>query len=120
MPKNEFICDCEAINVALVNQVRSKMPDATVFLRLVQFYKMIADETRCKILWALMEQEMCVCDLANLLSMSKSSISHQLRGLRECGIVKHRKEGRAVYYSLDDDHIKSILKTTLTHIRHKS
>ena len=119
MPKNEYVCDCEAVNEELVAQVREKMPGDILFSLLAQFYKIMGDGTRCKILWALMEQELCVCDLAKLLSMTKSSISHQLRSLREYGIVKCRKDGRAVYYSLDDDHVESIIRTTLTHIHHK-
>lgn len=119
MPKNEYICDCEAVNEELVAQVRQKMPEDPILSRLARFYKIMGDGTRCKLLWALAQSELCVCDLAQLLSMTKSSISHQLRLLREQGIVKCRKDGRAVYYSLDDDHVESIIQTTLTHICHK-
>ena len=119
MPKNEYICDCQAVNKKLVEQVRQSMPEDSVLSRLAMFYKIMGDGTRCKILWALAENELCVCDLARLLSMTKSSISHQLRLLREQGTVRCRKDGRAVYYCLDDDHVQSILQTTLIHIRHK-
>lgn len=119
MPKNEYICDCEAINEELVAQVRQKMPEDPILSRLARFYKIMGDSTRCKILWALAQNELCVCDLAQLLSMTKSSISHQLRLLRDQGIVRYRKDGRAVYYSLDDDHVENIIQTTLIHICHK-
>lgn len=119
MPKNEYICDCDAVNGALVEQVRQKMPEESVLSQLAGFYKIMGDGTRCRILWALAESELCVCDLAKLLSMTKSSVSHQLRLLREQGIVRYRRDGRAVYYRLDDDHVMSIIRTTLIHIRHK-
>lgn len=119
MPKNEFICDCNAVHHELVEQVCARMPENTVFSRLADFYKIIADPTRCKIICAL-QQELCVCDLANVLSMSKSSVSHQLSRLRSAGVVRCRRAGKEVYYSLDDDHIRQIFSVTLDHILHKS
>lgn len=119
MPKNEFTCDCNAVNESLVTATLSIMPDDHVFLDLAHFYKMMGDPTRCKLIFALSKNEMCVCDLANVLSMTKSSISHQLSKMKACGIVKCRREGKEVYYSLDDDHVSLIYTATITHIRHK-
>ena len=119
MSRNEYICDCDAVNQELVSKIQARMPEQPVFSRLAGFYKNMGDSTRCKILWALLEQPLCVCDLASLLSMTKSSISHQLRKLRENGIVKCTRTGKNVYYCLDDDHVQTILATTLIHIRHK-
>lgn len=117
MPKNTFTCDCHAVNEQMVQQVLKDMPAETVFAELADFYKIIGDNTRCKLIWALQGRQMCVCDLASLLSMTKSAISHQLRKLRECGVVKSRREGKEVYYCLDDDHIAQIFTLTMTHIK---
>ncbi len=119
MPKNEFTCDCNAVHHDLVEKALSQMPQEEVFSRLADFYKIMADTTRCKLICALQQQELCVCDLANILSMSKSSISHQLSKMRTAGVVKCRRSGKEVYYSLDDDHICQIFCLTMTHIAHK-
>ena len=119
MPKNEYICDCNIVHHESVEKARLSMPNDEILTRVAMFHKIIGDSTRCKILFALQGGEMCVCDLANVLSMSKSSISHQLSKLREFGAVKCRKEGKEVYYSFDDDHVSSVLALTLTHIEHK-
>ena len=118
MPRNEYICDCNIVHAEAVERARGGMPSEEKLSRVAYFHKIIGDSTRCKILFALQGGEMCVCDLANVLSMSKSSISHQLSKLRECGVVKCRKEGKEVYYSLDDEHVSSLLLLTLTHISH--
>ena len=119
MPRNEYICDCSIVHEDVVERVKSFLPSDDRLYRVAQFHKIIGDGTRCKILFALINEEMCVCDLANVLSMSKSSISHQLAKLRENGVVKSRKEGKEVYYSLDDEHVSELLSLTLTHIEHK-
>ena len=117
MPKNAFTCDCHAVNHSLVKNVLTEMPGAEVFSALADFYKMVADPTRCKLIYALDKQEMCVCDLASLLSMTKSAVSHQLAKMREQGVVKCRREGKEVYYSMDDEHITQIFSITMTHIK---
>ena len=86
---------------------------------MADFFKLLGDTTRAKILFSLDQNEMCVCDIANVLGMSKSSISHQLGILRRAGIVKCRKEGKEVYYMLDDDHVKRSFELGLEHIEHK-
>ena len=119
MSKNEFICDCNIIHEDIVNRTLAKMPEQDVFNKLAEFFKIIGDTTRTKILFALDENEMCVCDIANVLGMSKSSISHQLGTLRRMGIVKCRRDGKEVYYMLDDEHVKQVFEVGIKHIEHK-
>lgn len=119
MAKNEFICDCSVIHRDVVENTVKKMPDWDTFIKLAEFFKIIGDTTRAKILFVLDQNEMCVCDIANVLSMSKSSISHQLGTLRRSGIVKCRKEGKEVFYMLDDDHVKEVFEIGMEHIEHK-
>ena len=119
MSKNEFICDCNIIHENIVKDTLSKMPEDDLFNKLAEFFKILGDTTRAKILFALDQNEMCVCDIANVLRMSKSSISHQLGTLRRMNIVKCRKVGKEVYYALDDEHIKQVFEVALEHIEHK-
>ncbi len=119
MSKNEFICDCNIIHEDSVKFAKSKMPNDEIFYKLADFYKLIEDTTRCKILFVIDSHEMCVCDIANALSMTKSSISHQLSTLRRSGIVKCKKVGKEVYYTLDDDHVRKVFEIGLEHINHK-
>lgn len=119
MSKNEFICDCNVIHQESIDIALSKMPNKEIFNNLANFYKLIGDPTRCKILFAIDQHEMCVCDLANTLSMTKSSISHQLSKLRSMGIVKSRKVAKEVYYTLDDEHVGKVFEIGLEHINHK-
>ena len=119
MSKNEFVCDCNMVHEAMVNDTLSKMPEDNIMNNVADFFKIMGDTTRCKLLFALMQNEMCVCDLANVLSMTKSSISHQLSKMKDVGLVKCRKCGKTVYYSLDDSHISEIFEVGLNHINHK-
>ena len=119
MPKNEYICDCNMVHKEMVQDTLSKMPENETLNNLADLFKIMGDTTRCKLLFALLQNEMCVCDLANVLSMTKSSISHQLSKMKEVGLVKCRKEGKTVYYSLDDCHISEIFEVGLKHINHK-
>ena len=109
-------CDCDVIHQDVVNQVKDKMPEEETFYDLADLFKVFGDSTRIKILWALDEAEMCVCDIATLLNMTQSAISHQLRVLKQANLVKNRKEGKIVYYSLDDDHVKQVFDQGLIHI----
>ena len=111
-------CDCEAIHEDVVNQVHEQMPPGNVFFDLANLYKTFSDPTRVKILWALHCHEMCVCDLSALLNMTKSAISHQLKSLRMSNLVKFQKQGKVVYYSLADDHVKDIFEKGFDHIHH--
>lgn len=119
MARNEFICDCNVIHQEAVDKVLAKLPNEDTFNRLADLYKLIGDTTRCRILFALDQDEMCVCDLANVLNMTKSSVSHQLAVLRRSGIVKCRRNGKEVYYTLDDDHIVKLFEIGLEHINHR-
>ena len=119
MSRNEFICDCNVIHQDVVDKTIKKMPEEDVFNKLAEFFKILGDTTRVKILFALDQNEMCVCDIANVLGMSKSSISHQLGTLRRSGIVKCRKSGKEVFYMLDDNHVKEVFEVGIEHIEHK-
>ncbi len=120
MAKNEFMCDCNVIHQEIVNKMANLMPEGEIFHKLAEVFKLIGDTTRLKILFALDKEEVCVCDLANILSMSKSSVSHQLAVLREGELVKYRRQGKEVYYSLDDDHVRKFFEIALDHIDHKN
>jgi ArsR family transcriptional regulator len=109
-------CDCEVIHQEVVDRVSAVMPPAGDFYNLANLYKMFSDPTRVKILWALHCNEMCVCDLAALLNMTKSAISHQLKSLRLSNLVKFQKQGKVVYYSLADEHVKDIFEKGFAHI----
>ena len=109
-------CDCTVIHEDVVNLVRDSMPHEESLYDLADIFKVFGDTTRIKILYALFASEMCVCDIAVLLNMTQSAISHQLRVLKQARLVKFRKEGKVVYYSLDDDHIKQIFDQGLIHI----
>ncbi len=108
--------DCEAVNPGAVRQVKEKMPDIELLYELSDFFKVMGDSTRIQLLFALEQKEMCVGDLAVLLDMTKSAISHQLKVLRLSKLVKVNKKGKNVYYSLDDNHIKMILEKSLEHV----
>ncbi len=110
------VCEDQLIHRDVVHQVKDKMLSYDAIFDLSTFFQVFSDETRLRILEALLVSELCVCDIASLLSMSQSSISHQLRTLRELSLVKPRKKGKVVYYSLMDDHIKKILDLGLEHV----
>ena len=114
--KDQSLCDCHAIHEEVIERVRNSMPEAEKLQDLANLYKMLADNTRVRILWALSREEMCVCDLAVLLVMTKSAISHQLKSLRLTNLVKYSKQGKIVYYSLTDNHVKDIFVKGFEHI----
>lgn len=109
-------CDCSIIHQEVVDQVRNLMPKKDDISGLAELFKVFGDGTRVKIISALFHSEMCVCDIAALLDMTKSSISHQLRVLKQARLVKYRRDGKVVFYSLEDEHIKSIFDQALSHI----
>lgn len=115
----KHICDCEMIHEETVENTRNRMREETEYLNLATLFKMFGDGTRVKILHALELNEMCVCDLAALLGMTKSAISHQLKALRLSNLVKSRRDGQVIYYSLADDHVKYILDIGFDHIHHE-
>ena len=117
--KTAEVCDCNVIHENVVEDVKSKMLDNEFITEISTFFKILGDNTRVKILFALDHNEMCVCDIANILNMTKSSISHQLSYLKDSNIVKSRKSGKEVYYSLDDEHVKEVFEVAISHIEHK-
>lgn len=112
-------CNCNIIHEDVVNKVKANMPKEEKLYDLADLFKVLGDSTRVRILCALFQAEMCVCDIAALLSMNQSAISHQLRVLKQTRLVKHRKDGKVVYYSLEDEHVKSIFDQVLIHMDEK-
>lgn len=115
----DSMCDCNVIHKDIVEKALKNRPDEVTFLKLSEVFKLIGDLTRIKILWCLDNNEMCVCDIANVLNMSKSLVSHQLAVLRKSEIVKSRRSGKEVYYTLDDEHIRTLYEIGIKHINHK-
>lgn len=112
-------CDCNVIHEDVVDRVRGEMPAAEHLYDLSELFKSLGDQTRLKILFALSRSDMCVCDIAALLEMSQSAISHQLRVLRNVRLVKYHKVGKVVYYMLDDEHVNELFRQGLDHVEHQ-
>lgn len=119
MNKDIETCSCNVIHADTVDKVKSTFPKEECLYDLAEFFKIFGDSTRIKIIFSLYQSEMCVCDLAEVIGVSQSGVSHQLRLLKQMGVVKYRKEGRVVYYSLDDEHIYEILTAGFSHVCHK-
>ncbi len=109
-------CEEDCIHENLLKIVNEKMPAETELYDLSELFKVFGDSTRIRILFVLFEAEVCVCDLANALNMTQSAISHQLRILKANKLVKSRREGKSVFYSLSDDHVRTIIAMGLEHI----
>ncbi|MBQ8726074.1 MAG: helix-turn-helix transcriptional regulator [Clostridia bacterium] len=109
-------CEKEILHDEVVERVSATMPSEDVVYDVAELFKVFGDSTRTKILTALFESEMCVCDIGKLLGMTKSAISHQLRILRQSKLVKARKSGKEVFYSLADSHVKIIFKMAIEHV----
>lgn len=109
-------CSCVDIHENIVTKVKNDMPKEEMLYDMAELFKVFGDTTRIKILYALFANEMCVCDIASLLNMTHSAISHQLRVLKQARLVKFRKEGKVVFYSLDDEHVSQIFDCGLHHI----
>jgi ArsR family transcriptional regulator len=112
-------CSCSIIHEEVVLKARESMPEEVTLYDLAELFKVFGDTTRIKILCALFESEMCVCDIAALLGMNQSAISHQLRVLKQARLVKFRRDGKVVYYSLDDEHVKQIFDHGLVHVNER-
>ena len=113
-------CNCTIIHEDVVNKVKDYMPEEEKLFELADLFKVLGDSTRVRILSALFQSEMCVCDISALLDMTQSAISHQLRVLKQARLVKNRREGKVVYYSLDDEHVMSIFEQGINHINEKN
>lgn len=109
-------CDLTEIHTDALEKVRTMLPPADDLNRLAGLYKVFADTTRIKILYALFRSELCVCDLAELLGVTVSAVSHQLRVLKQAELVKYRRDGKTVFYSLADDHVRTIIDQGNEHI----
>lgn len=109
-------CEDGQIHQDVVEQVRAQLPEDEVLYDLAELFKIFGDSTRIKILYALLESELCVCDIAKLMEVTQSAVSHQLRVLKNSKLVKFRREGKTVYYSLADDHVIRILSQGMEHI----
>lgn len=114
--KDIEFCNCTTIHDDIINGIKDKLPNDEILCDLSDLFKIFGDGTRIKIICALFQSEMCVCDMAALLNMSQSAVSHQLRVLKNAKLVKNRRDGKVVYYSLADDHVKRIFDQGLNHI----
>ena len=109
-------CDCTQVHDDIVSEVTSQLPDDEILYDLAELFKVFGDSTRIKILYALSERELCVCDISELIGVSQTAISHQLRVLKGAKLVKYRREGKNVFYALDDDHVRSIINQGMEHV----
>ena len=116
MSKSAFSCDCNIVHHDAVRAVTEKMLSDADYAQVTTFFKVLGDPTRMRIIWALEQHELCVCDIANILNMTKSAVSHQLSTLRGAKLVKYRRDGKTVYYSLADHHVRQMLDAGLEHI----
>ena len=109
-------CECQEEHDEILSAVSARMPDEEMLYDLAELYKVFGDSTRIKILYALFEAELCVCEIARVLSMTQSAISHQLRVLKQAKLVKFRRDGKTIYYSLSDDHVRTIIGMGMDHL----
>lgn len=110
-------CITKGIHRNTIRSVQQKLPDPVALYELADLFKLFGDSTRISILWALSESEMCVCDLCALLKMKQPAVSHQLKNLKQSRIIKARRDGKVIYYSLDDEHIRDLLNFGMNHIQ---
>ena len=115
--KDVDCCQLTHHHTEQVSRWRDDMPEEDILYDLADLYKIFGDSTRIKIMYLLLRSEMCVCDIAQLLNMTQSAISHQLRILKQSKLVKNRREGKAVFYSLADGHVRSIIDQGYEHIK---
>lgn len=113
---NQECCDTVEVHEELLKIVNETMPDETELYDLAELFKVFGDSTRIRILFVLFEAEVCVCDLAQALNMTQSAISHQLKILKQNKLVKNRREGKSIFYSLADDHVRTIIAMGREHI----
>lgn len=109
-------CECTEVHADKVRNISAHMPDEDRLYDLAELFKVFGDSTRIRILYALNDEEICVCDLAELLGMTQSAVSHQLKILKQARLVRSRREGRQVYYFLADDHVRTIIDQGMEHV----
>lgn len=117
--KEKEICLVSATDEKSLNEIKDSMLEEEEIKSLSEIFKALGDPTRLRIIYVLSKKSLCVCDIANLLDMTQSAISHHLRTLRNLKLVKYRKKGKMVIYSLDDDHVLQLFAQGLDHVRHK-
>lgn len=115
----EVKCSCPPIHEDLIKEVKENMEQEEILYDVAEIFKVFGDTTRIKIISALLNNELCVCDIAHIINMTHSAVSHQLRILKHSRLVKSKKKGKSVYYSLNDDHIKELINIATIHIKEK-
>jgi len=110
------VCQDQHVHPDRLQQVRQLLPDDDRLYDLSEVFRVFGDSTRIRILYALFESELCVCDIAQLLGLTQSAVSHQLRILKDAKLVRFRREGKSIFYALDDDHVRSILAMGMEHL----
>ena len=115
--KSMTACTTKGIHRDIIRGVKQKLPEPVALFELSDFFKLFGDSTRLGIIWALRESEMCVCDLCALLKMKQPAVSHQLKNLKQARIVKSRRDGKVVYYSLNDEHIRGLINLGMEHVQ---
>lgn len=116
MEEKEFICEENCPHYNKIREIQNKKPSEEEIIEMADVFKLFSDSTRLRIICSILNNELCVCDLCELLNLTQSNVSHQLKLLRTAKLVKYRKEGKQVYYTLKDEHIEKIIKMTLAHI----
>jgi ArsR family transcriptional regulator len=117
--KTARLSGCGEVDEAIVREARASLVKSRLAEQLARTFKSLSDPTRVRIISVLLKREICVTDLTAVLEMSQSAISHQLGGMREMGLVKFRKEGRHVFYALDDEHVRDLFRQGLAHVEHR-
>ncbi len=115
-PPEEETCEVLCVHHAAVDEVRAHTPSPQQFSDMAGLFKLFGDATRIKIMWSLSQHELCVCDLADLIGMNQSAVSHQLRILKQGRLVKSRRDGKSIFYSLADGHVETMLAQSMEHI----
>lgn len=116
MDEKELVCKENCVHYKKINEVKKTEPNEEEIIEMADVFKLFSDSTRLRIICAILNNELCVCDLCELLNLTQSNVSHQLQLLRTAKLVKYRKEGKQVYYSLQDNHVKAIIRMALDHI----
>ncbi|CDF03019.1 MAG: metalloregulator ArsR/SmtB family transcription factor [Ruminococcus sp.] len=113
---NEFLCEKYSVHKDVIEKVSKVMPDESYLFDAAELLKALGDSTRIRIIFVLCQSEMCVCDIAKLLDMTQSAISHQLRVLKQARLVKSRRDGKTIFYSIADEHVKTIFYHAMDHV----
>ena len=116
LPEETELCELVCVHQDAIDEVQSHSPSPQQFSDMAGLFKLFGDATRVKILWSLSQHELCVCDLAQLIGMNQSAVSHQLRILKQGRLVKSRREGKSIFYSLADGHVETVLAQGMEHI----